>query len=83
MKQLNRLLHQLLRELADYSSTDDSSTVRLVLVRASGELGLLAEIEADGNTQLIESAGQFSLDALRTAACSLRSTTEEPKEATR
>lgn len=83
MTRLDRLLSQLTRELADYSGTDDGATIRLVLVRASGELGLLAEIEADGNVQLIESAGQFSLDSLRASAASLRATTEQPTEATR
>lgn len=83
MKQLDRLLRQLLRELANYSGTDEGATIRLVLVRASGELGLLAEIEADGNVQLIESAGPFALDSLRASAASLRATTEEPKEPTR
>ena len=80
MTRLDRLLRDLTRELANYSGTDDGATIRLVLVRASGELGLLAEIEHEGHTQLIESAGPFALDSLRASAASLRACTEDPKE---
>lgn len=81
MTRLDRLLSQLTRELADLSGLDPNAcTFRVVLVRSADQLGLLAELEHDGHTQLVEGAGPHSLDVLRAACAALRATSEDPKE---